>query len=184
MGKSKTIMAIAKVVKYGPEISDKICSDIEAGMSVGQICRQDGYPEKKSVYRWLAKHDEFLSDYRAAKISGIEALVDQMMDIANDASDDFKRDSNGELLRDKKGNRILDGEHVQRSRLRIDTIKWVATKLVPRLYGDNKHVEVDVKVGVKALTDDQLAKKITSLKDQLYGSDKQPIEVEFEEVPA
>ncbi len=37
---------------------------------------------------------------------------------------------------DGKGNKVLDHEHVQRSRLRVDTRKWAAGKLAPKRYGD------------------------------------------------
>src|SRR5262249_54063811 len=36
-------------------------------------------------------------------------------------------------------------ENIQRSRLRVDTMKWMASKLAPRKYGDR--VEHDVKGG-------------------------------------
>ncbi len=37
---------------------------------------------------------------------------------------------------DKDGKKTLDHEHVQRSRLRVDTRKWAAGKLAPKRYGD------------------------------------------------
>ena len=35
----------------------------------------------------------------------------------------------------------LDTEHINRSRLRIDSRKWMASKLAPKIYGDAKRVE-------------------------------------------
>ena len=31
---------------------------------------------------------------------------------------------------------VLNGEHVQRSRLRVDTLKWVLAKALPKVFGD------------------------------------------------
>lgn len=31
---------------------------------------------------------------------------------------------------------VADNEHINRSRLRIDTRKWIAAKLAPKIYGD------------------------------------------------
>lgn len=160
-------------VEFSEELADTICALIESGESVHAICKMNGMPNKKSVFRWLAKNPEFQNQYRAAKMAGIEALVDQMMDIARDSSKDFKM---------VKGKKTFDGDHVQRDRLKIDTIKWVATKLVPRLYGDTKQINVDVEHSMKALSDEQLKKKIVSLQSQLYGASKPPTDVEFEEV--
>jgi len=169
-------------LKYSKEIIKKICDEIEAGESVAEICRQDGMPKRKTVYQWLAKYPDFMEKYRASKMAGVEALVDQMMDIANDASEDFKRDDDGCVLLDKKGNRVIDGEHVQRSRLKIDTIKWVATKLVPRLYGDKTQVEHTGEVGVKALSDEQLKLKIISLQKSLRLEDAKTVQAEYTDV--
>ncbi len=40
----------------------------------------------------------------------------------------------------------LNGEHVQRSRLRVDTRKWFLSKLAPKRYGDRQAVEISGQV--------------------------------------
>jgi len=47
---------------------------------------------------------------------------------------------------DRNGERVVDHENIQRSRLRVDALKWVASKLAPRKYGDR--VEHDHKGGL------------------------------------
>ncbi len=37
---------------------------------------------------------------------------------------------------DKDGKKTLDHEHVQRSRLRVDTRKWLMARMAPKKYGD------------------------------------------------
>ena len=52
---------------------------------------------------------------------------------------------------DKEGRGIgwvLNGEHIQRSRLRVDTRKWYLSKLNPKKYGD----KVDVTTKGKEIT--------------------------------
>lgn len=58
----------------------------------------------------------------------IEALVDEILDIADDGSQDY--------IVNKDGKVVANIEHIHRARLRIDTRKWLAAKLCPRLYGD------------------------------------------------
>ncbi len=53
-----------------------------------------------------------------------DALFDEALEIADDAS--------GDWMVDKDGKKTLDHEHVQRSRLRVDTRKWAAGKLAPK----------------------------------------------------
>ena len=55
------------------------------------------------------------------------------MNIADDDSKDVRHGKDGEEL--------LNAEFVQRSRLRIDTRKWLASKLLPKMYGDRKEIE-------------------------------------------
>ena len=39
---------------------------------------------------------------------------------------------------------VPNTEAIQRSRVRIDTRKWFAARLVPRIYGDRKEIDLDV----------------------------------------
>ncbi len=57
-----------------------------------------------------------------------DALFDEALEIADDAAADWATD--------KDGKKTLNHEHVQRSRLRVDTRKWAAGKLAPKRYGD------------------------------------------------
>ena len=63
---------------------------------------------------------------------------------------------------DKDGKKTLDHEHVQRSRLRVDTRKWAAGKLAPKRYGDKvQHTgdgggPIRVRPDLSKLTDEEL----------------------------
>ncbi len=56
----------------------------------------------------------------------------------------------------------LNGEHVQRSRLRVDTRKWILSKLAPKRYGDKlQHTgdgggPIRVRPDLSKLTDEEL----------------------------
>jgi hypothetical protein len=47
-----------------------------------------------------------------------------------------------------------NGEHIQRSKLRVDTRKWFLSKLKPKVYGDKSAVELsgnlDIAQGILA----------------------------------
>jgi len=53
--------------------------------------------------------------------------ADEILDIADDTTNDFIETETGVRL---------NAENVQRSRLRIDTRKWLLSKLSPKKYGD------------------------------------------------
>lgn len=97
------------------------------------ICLDDEFPEARTIYRWLRQHEEFRQQYAHAKQESAEAFAEDILDIADDGSNDWME------VRDKKGNIsiVLDKEHVMRSRVRIDTRKWLMEKLKPKKYGLN-----------------------------------------------
>ena len=63
-------------------------------------------------------------------------MADEMLEIADDGSNDW-------MLRNGSGKELhgLNGEHIQRSRLRLDTRKWLLSKALPKIYGDKLPVE-------------------------------------------
>lgn len=98
--------------------------------------------------RWLAKDEyaSFRQQYARAREAQADALFDEMLDIADDGSNDWmerKRD-------DGSTDEVLNHEHIQRSRLRIDARKWMAGKLRPKVYGDKAEVEHNHKISPEA----------------------------------
>lgn len=117
---------------YTQEIATKLCSYLSHGMSLRSACRQKGMPVTASVFNWLTRHPEFMAQYERAKQESADALVEEMLDIADDGANDWYR----RMGRDGKEFDALNHEHVTRSRLRIETRKWIASKLRPRKYGE------------------------------------------------
>lgn len=115
--------------KYTKAIAARICAELADGKSLRTICAADDMPCKTTVFTWLQEHKEFLNQYARARDAQADALFDEMIDIADETSGDTYEDSNG--------NTRTDNEVVQRSRLRIETRKWIAGKLRPKVYGDS-----------------------------------------------
>jgi hypothetical protein len=114
-------------------MADAICLKLAEGNSLRSICEADDMPAKSTVFLWLLKpeHAAFLDQYTRARALQADALVDEMPDIADDGSNDYVTKTNG----DGSTTEVFDSEHVQRSRLRIDTRKWVAERMAPKKYG-------------------------------------------------
>ena len=87
-------------------------------------------PGLRTVMRWLfdGDHDDFWQQYARAREAQAEVWADEIVSIADDVSNDFTTG--------KDGKEIVDHENIQRSRLRIDARKWIASKLLPKRYGD------------------------------------------------
>ncbi len=116
--------------RYTPELAAKICARLAEGETLRSICRDVAMPSKTTLLRWLAdeRNVDFRDQYAHAREMQADALFDEALEIADDASGDWSTD--------KDGKKTLDHEHVQRSRLRVDTRKWAAGKLAPKRYGD------------------------------------------------
>lgn len=120
---------IGRPTNYTPELAKEICDTI-ASSSVGikRLCKENAnWPSHNTVYRWLANFSQFSDQYAQAKRNQIELLVDEILEIADDSSQD--------QVINAQGNLICNTELIARSRLRIDTRKWLAAKLVPKIYG-------------------------------------------------
>lgn len=161
-------MAGGRPSKFTQEIADEICERLSEGESLRRICMSEHIPERRTVFSWLLndKYKEFHHQYTRARELQAENFADEMSDIADDGSNDYMETIDGEtgaILGYK-----LNGEHINRSRLRIDTRKWIASKLKPKKYGDKIEVEntgsISHKHSIGEMTDEELAKVIAGEK--------------------
>lgn len=110
----------------------------------------------RAVLRWLADEDreDFRRQYARAREAQADTIFDEIIDIADNATNDWM-ERNGQ---DDEGYQ-LNGEHVQRSRLRLDARKWMAGKLAPKKYGDKIQTEHSGSLTVRHedMSDDELA---------------------------
>jgi len=125
-------MPAGRPSEYTEELADNICAQLSDGASLRTTCLSDDMPDKSTVFRWLRTHEEFRDQYARAKEESADALTDEMLDIADDGSNDWMKRHGKE----DEEYWVANGEHIQRSRVRIDVRKWIASKLKPKKYGD------------------------------------------------
>lgn len=117
--------------KYSDDLAARICDEIAEGRSLRDICSDEEMPDKATVLRWLAANEQFRDHYARAREAQADAIFDEILDIADDARNDWM-----ERRGEEDAGWVANGEHIQRSRLRIDARKWMAGKLQPKKYGD------------------------------------------------
>jgi hypothetical protein len=158
---------------YTQETADRICAQLAEGKSLRTICKADDLPSCQTVYAWLRTHAEFLAQYTRAKEDAADAFAEEMLDIADEASNDWMEVHD----KDNAGYRF-NGEHVNRSRLRVDTRKWIASKLKPKKYGERVQAELTGKDGgpieTADLTEVEIARRIAFALQS--GAQKAPTE--------
>lgn len=137
---------MARPTKYAPKISDSICEKLIGGDSLPTICAPEDMPSKTTVYNWLAEATvesakpelrEFLDRYTRARQLQQDALMDECLDIADDGSNDWYK----KQTRDGGNIEAFDKEHVQRSKLRVDTRVILAERLSPKKYRPQSAVD-------------------------------------------
>lgn len=118
---------------FTDSIADTICEALADGQSLRTICLAEGMPNRATVFRWLVVNETFRDQYARARDAQAEALADEILDIADDGSNDWM-----ERFDDEGGNIGWkeNGEAMARSKLRVEARKWVASKLMPRKYGE------------------------------------------------
>ena len=111
---------IGRPTDYTDELVDRICEEIASGRSLNRICKTESWaPDKSTFYRWMYKHESIRDKYARAKNACQEFAAEDILEIANDATP----------------------ETYNVARLKVDAHKWVASKLLPKRYGEKQQLE-------------------------------------------
>jgi hypothetical protein len=133
-------MKLGRPTKYDEKLADKICEMIAtSNKSLASICQAEGMPSRATIYNWLKDNQLFLDKYTRAKEDQADFLAEEMIKIADEEMK-TEVETEGEYLT------ITRQDNVQRSRLMIETRKWLAMKLKPKKYGEKLDVEVQSKI--------------------------------------
>src|SRR3990167_2857553 len=136
--------------KFNAGTALAICEHLAAGMTLREVCRQVGMPAESTVRAWAIDDREgFSAQYAQAREIGYHVMADELLEIADDGTNDWMERQN----KDGSTFTVLNGEHVQRSRLRVDTRKWLLSKALPKIYGDKAAMELTGKDGDALIPD-------------------------------
>lgn len=126
---------MARPTEYNEDIAKIICDRVAThDCGIQRLCNMyDDMPAKSTIRLWKLQNPSFSTQYANAKRLQVENYAEDIIDISDDDSGDVKYD--------KDGNESLNGEFVARSRLKVDTRKWLASKLAPKIYGERKTEE-------------------------------------------
>lgn len=123
---------------YTPEAAHEICQRLAEGETLRAICRDEHLPARSTVHLWVVYDIQgFADQYARAREIGCDEIADETIEIADDGSNDWMEDNDP----DNPGYR-QNGEHIQRSRVRIDTRKWYLGKMSKR-YRDKPEENTD-----------------------------------------
>lgn len=112
----------------------------EQGAPLRRACKAAGC-SKTSFWRWKDETPERKERYARAREAQIECWADETLEIADDNTRD--------VYETEDGLKIVNTDVIARARLRVDTRKWLLSKLARNTYGENinhnhsGHISVD-----------------------------------------
>jgi hypothetical protein len=127
---------------YTEALAQEILERMSDGESLNAICQDAHMPHERTVRRW--KRDDvrgFAERFEAARDLLLEKWADEVISIADEPAADMAA--------------------VQRNRNRMDSRKWILSKLKPERYGDR--VSLDVTNKMEKVSDDHLEAQLSAL---------------------
>ncbi len=106
-------------------------------MGLKDICASESrFPDSNTFYRWMIQNPALRELYARSKEDQTQLIEDEMLSIADRAN--------------------IRGQHdcVERSKLQIETRKWLMGKLKPKKYGEKQTLEHSGEVTVKRVVSD------------------------------
>lgn len=112
-----------------------ILQDIEAGYSLRTVLKNGDNPSSRTFYKWLDEDENKVKQYVRACEDRADEIFEDILDIADNQEKDVYKDSDG--------NEHTNHNVINRSRLRIDSRKWMLGKMNPKKYSDKINLSVD-----------------------------------------
>lgn len=139
----------AQRVTFDRDMALSVCDTLATGYSLTQTCQKHpAFPSARTFRLWLAGRgvseddcDWLREEFIVAELARADAFVDDCLDIADNGTNDYMEEER------KDGSTFfkINSEAIQRSKLRIDTRLWAASRLNPEKYGAKAILTVKVK---------------------------------------
>lgn len=132
---------------------ETICKKVESGKPLRQILKEENMPSTKTFFEWVDEDSKKVKRYvRACEIRA-DIIFDEMIEIADDQEDD--------IIIGEGGKEYVNHNVINRARLRVDTRKWILSKMNPKKYADKIDITTDNQkltgaTGLEGLTFEQL----------------------------
>jgi hypothetical protein len=111
------------------EIQNRFLVEIQTGRSLRQVCQDDGMPHASTVMRWMQAFPDFANKYARARTAQADTLFDRM-----------------EAVEEAVSAGTMDSHA---ARVVLDSMRWRASKLAPKVYGDRLDVQVsDTRISI------------------------------------
>ena len=116
-----------KALELTKELTDQICQELMNGQPLTRICSRKELPSIATVNRWISKDPSFAKQITNARRVGTQFYLDKMIEELESVS----------------------AKDVGIVREKLHHYRWLASKLLPNLYGDKQEVIQDTKITIQ-----------------------------------
>ena len=117
---------MTKELTLTTSLSNNICQKLMEGKPLTQICQEKDLPSLTTIYKWINSNPSFAKQITQARKVRCQTYLDKMITELETASH-----KDVPILREK-----------------LHHYRWLASKLLPSLYGDKQEVVQDTKVTI------------------------------------
>ena len=118
---------MTKELTLTTSLSNNICQKLMEGKPLTQICQEKDLPSLTTIYKWINSNPSFAKQITNARRVGTQYYLDKMIE---------------EL-------ETMSAKDVGIVREKLHHYRWLASKLLPSLYGDKQEVIQDTKITIK-----------------------------------
>ena len=113
-------------------IVQAILNEVMDGMAVRNAIKVHNISQT-TFYNWLREDEAKLEQYARATEIRADVMATEILTICDATKND--------IIVDENGNPITNHNVIQRDRLRVDTRKWLMSKMQPKKYGDKAQLD-------------------------------------------
>ncbi len=118
-------------------VRTEILNRLASGESLITICNEKDLPNKTTVLKWVKEDEHFCNQYAQARLEQAQSYADEIVDIVDTAG--------------------LTREDIMKANLRQDARRWIASKLLPKVYGNTTN-QTNIQIITEAITGMEIKK--------------------------
>jgi len=145
-----------------PENAQKICDLLAEGFTLRQVAKELNC-DASAITTWVREDNDFAPQYARAMDLRWERMAEEIQEISDEGTNDWM---------EREGLTTANHEHISRSKLRVDTRKWLLSKMMPKKYGDRLVHAGDPDAPLKTETAVEVrVAAVREMLDAAYGED-------------
>lgn len=123
-------------VELSPALVEAVLLRVHEGETLRAVARHLGFEESTWRMRCI-KDKDFFAQYMRARIGQAESWADEIVALADTSRQGKKKKTNADGTEE-----VTTGDMVERSKLQIETRKWLLARLHPAVYAEKIKTEV------------------------------------------